>query len=494
MSEWVTTCNASPDWLSRDEVDSEAPRLSLTIVWSAAEPERIGETAFIDAALGERVLGRGEATLTDPSERLKFVRQRPGRLVPTSALKGDGLSRRQCLVRAERGGLAIQNCGRAAMLVDGTAQTEAHVSDGQIVTIRDQLVLYCSRQSPLPRLRSFDARQASAFGMADAHGIVGEHRAIWELRDQLAFAAESDQHVLLLGESGSGKELAAQALHQLSRRSKHALVARNAATFPSTLIDAELFGNVANYPNAGMPARTGIIGEADGSTLFLDEMAELPPEMQAHLLRVLDRGGEYQRLGDAQVRRSDFRLVAATNRDPTDLRIDILGRLTLQVQLPALVDRVLDIPLLVRHLLLRAANASPQLRDRFFVESADGPQPRVDPDLIERLLCHKFTYNIRELDSALWKAIADSPRNFVMLTRGLREQLEARSAAAANDGATNVAAEPSAQEIIDGLNRNANHVARTAEALGLSSRYALYRLMRKHGIVVERAIDAAQRS
>ena len=487
MSEWVTTCNASPDWLSRDEADSEAPRWCLTIAWSAAEPERIAETAFIDSLLGERVLGRGEATLSDPSERLKFVRQRPGRLSPTLALNGEGLSRRQCLVQSSSEGISIKNCGRAAMLVDGTVQSEALVKEGQLVTIRDQLVLYCSRQSPLQRLRYFDQRQAPAFGMADAHGIVGEHRAIWELRDQLAFAAESDQHVLLLGESGSGKELAARALHQLSRRCKKALVARNAATFPATLIDAELFGNAANYPNAGMPARTGIIGEADGSTLFLDEIAELPSEMQAHLLRVLDRGGEYQRLGDAQIRQSNFRLVAATNRDPTDLRIDILGRLTLQVQLPALVDRVLDIPLLVRHLLLRASDASPQLRERFFVESPDGPQPRVDPDLIERLLNHRFTFNIRELDGLLWKAIGDSSRNFVMLSRALREDFEALATGSSNANTPSTNAEPSAQDIIDGLNRNAKNVARTAESLGLSSRYALYRLMRKHGIVVERS-------
>jgi DNA-binding NtrC family response regulator len=492
MSEWVTTCNESPGWLSRDETGSESSRWCLTVLWSAAEPERIGETAFLDDLRQARVLGRGEATLEDPGERVKFVRQRPGRLIPTAALKGEGLSRRQCLVQAREDGVSIQNCGRAAMLVDGVASSEAQVKEGQLVAIRDQLVLYCSRQAPLARLRHFDTQQSPDFGLADAHGIVGEHRAIWELREQLAFAAQSDQHVLILGESGSGKELAARALHRLSRRCKNALVARNAATFPATLIDAELFGNAANYPNAGMPARNGIIGQVDGSTLFLDELAELPSEMQAHLLRVLDRGGEYQRLGDAQVRHSDFRLVAATNRDPTDLRIDILGRLTLQVQLPALVDRLVDIPLLVRHLLLRASEAAPQLRERFFVDSADGPQPRIDPDLIERLVRYQFTYNIRELDSLLWKAIADSPRNFVMLTRGLREELESR-------GSTTVTAlssgkEPSAQEIIEGLNRNAHHIARTAEALGLSSRYALYRLMRKHGIVIERANDTAASS
>ena len=145
----------------------------------------------------------------------------------------------------------------------------------------------------------------------------------------------------------------------------------------------------------------------------------------------------------------------------------------------------------VRHLLHRASNASPQLRDRFFVESDDGLQPRVDPDLIERLIRHRFTFNIRELDSLLWKAIAESPRNFVMLSRGLREDLDSQAAAQANVSTPNGSAEPSAQEIVDGLNRNANHVARTAEALGLSSRYALYRLMRKNGIVVERANDSA---
>jgi two-component system nitrogen regulation response regulator GlnG/two-component system response regulator HydG len=322
--------------------------------------------------------------------------------------------------------------------------------------------------------------------MADKHGIVGEHRAIWDLRDRLAFAAQSEQHVLLLGESGSGKELAARAVHQLSRRAGQALVARNAATFPATLIDAELFGNATNYPNAGMPARPGLIGQCDNSSLFLDEIAELPAELQAHLLRVLDRGGEYQRLGESQARQSHFRLIAATNRDATDLRLDFLGRLTLHVQLPALIDRITDIPLLVRHLLLRAATETASLRARFFVETPEGPQPRVEPDLIEGLVRHRFKYNIRELDGLLWKAIADSPRNFIRLTKPVREALSDAVITPKSDPRD----EPTSEQIVETLERNAHHVARTAEALGLSSRYALYRLMRKHGISVERANDA----
>ena len=139
---------------------------------------------------------------------------------------------------------------------------------------------------------------------------------------------------LLLGESGTGKELAARAVHQLSQRGRQQFVARNAATLPAGLIDAELFGNAKNYPNPGMPERRGLIGEADGGSLFLDEIGELPVELQAHLLRVLDGDGEYQRLGEGVARRSNFRLIAATNRDPSTLKHDLAARFTARIELP----------------------------------------------------------------------------------------------------------------------------------------------------------------
>ncbi len=122
----------------------------------------------------------------------------------------------------------------------------------------------------------------------------------------LAFAAQSSHHVLVQGDSGSGKELAARAIHALSSRQRGPFVTRNAATLPEGLVDAELFGTVRGYPHAGSPERRGVIGEADGGTLFLDEIGELRHDLQAHLLRVLDHGGEYQRLGDARTRRSTF--------------------------------------------------------------------------------------------------------------------------------------------------------------------------------------------
>src|SRR5205807_1302663 len=125
---------------------------------------------------------------------------------------------------------------------------------------------------------------------------------------------------------GCGKELVAQGIHALSSRRARKIVSRNAATFPDTLVDAELFGNAPNYPNQGMPERAGLIGEADGSTLFLDELGELPEALQTRLLRVLD-SGEYQRLGDSRRRSASFRFVAATHRSLEKLREDVAARL-----------------------------------------------------------------------------------------------------------------------------------------------------------------------
>src|SRR5581483_3361135 len=136
----------------------------------------------------------------------------------------------------------------------------------------------------------------------------------------------------------------ARAVHDSSTRADKPLVARNAATFPEGLVDAELFGHARNYPNAGMPERPGILGQAAGGTVFLDEISELPVALQTHLLRVLDRG-EYQRLGDSASRVADVRFIAATNR-PEGLRPDLAARFKLRIPLPTLAQRAEDIPLI----------------------------------------------------------------------------------------------------------------------------------------------------
>ncbi|MGH7295095.1 MAG: sigma-54-dependent transcriptional regulator, partial [Polyangiaceae bacterium] len=332
---------------------------ALVVAWCAEEPHRTGEVALFPARGAAQILGRGEGD-EDEVARVRFFRQRPGQLVPTPALSAPALSRRQLSIRPRGRGLEVERLGRCELSVNGAAVDTGIVGDGETVMIGGQLLLLCTRRAPaMKEALHFRMSGAPAFGEADSLSIVGESPLAWQLRDDLAFAASAGKHVLVQGESGTGKELAARAVHRLSPRASGPFVARNAATLPPALIDAELFGNAKNYPNHGMAERPGLVGQADGGTLFLDELAELPAEQQAHLLRVLDAGGEHQRLGDATTRRSDFLLVAATNRPPASIKHDLLARLTLRIQVPRLDARREDIPLLVRALLLHAAEKSP---------------------------------------------------------------------------------------------------------------------------------------
>jgi two-component system nitrogen regulation response regulator GlnG/two-component system response regulator HydG len=466
------------DWLrSQTELERATEVTALVIAWSAVEPHRVGEVALIADDAPDQMLGRGEVA-DSPVDRLAFHRQRPGSLVACPPIQGPAISQEQVLLRPAPGGLQIERVGRCGVLLSGSSVDQGLLRPGDTLSLKHQLVLYCTRRTAqLPALRSYPAGELHRFGEPDPHGMVGESATAWELRDQLAFAAHSDRHALLVGESGSGKELAAQALHALSRRGERPLVARNAATFPTGIIDAELFGNVKDYPNAGMDARPGLIGEADGSTLFLDEIAELPMELQAHLLRVLDAKGEYQRLGDAQMRRADLRIVAATNRALAELKQDLLARLTLRVEVPGLPCRRDDVPLLVRHMLKQAAAESPDVGERFFGEVAGaGPHARIEPSLVDLLVRHRYTHHARELEGLLWEAIAHSPGKFIALTEGVADKIEVEPAAA------EPVAELSPEEIRACLERHDGKVSRAWRELGLNSRYALYRLIKKYGL------------
>jgi two-component system response regulator HydG len=458
---------------------------ALVIAWSAEEPARVGEVAF-PGRLGEtRVLGRGD---DGEPERLRFLRQRPQEAVETAPLDGQAISRRQLVLRRFAAGIEVERVGRCALFVNGAPASRAAVTVGDTILLRGQLLLYCSaRPSRLPAARYFPEDAWGPFGGPDALGIIGESPTTWRLRDRLAFAAKSRAHVLLRGESGTGKELAARAIHRLSPRADRPLVSRNAATFPAGLIDAELFGNVKNYPNPGTPERPGLVGQAHGGTLFLDEIGELPQEMQAHLLRVLDEGGDYQRLGEAAARKSDLRLIGATNRPPSSLKHDLLARLTVRVELDALAERREDIPLLVRHLVLRAADKSPEVGARFVAQTKGRAEARVDAAAIDALLRRSFETNVRELDALLWNAMGESQGDAVPLTRAMAtpDPVEAREPRRPAITPAEPAREPTADEIRASIEGHRGNVRRAAAALGLTSRYALYRLMRKHGIDVK---------
>jgi two-component system nitrogen regulation response regulator GlnG/two-component system response regulator HydG len=455
---------------------AKAPRevLALVLAWSREEPGRAGEVAIVD---GEQILGRGGARAEDTVPRTAFRQQRPGKTTLMGPLDSLHVSRAQLRLAPLGDALVVESIGLCPLLVNGERVTRAEAKPGDTVQLEHELVfLVARRPERIPALTSARFGDELPFGAADPFGLVGETPAAWALRDRLAFAARAEGHVLVLGASGTGKELCAAAIHGLSARAERPLVARNAATFPAGLVDAELFGNAKNYPNPGTPERDGLIGEADGTTLFLDEIGELPAALQAHLLRVLDRNGEYQRLGESRVRRADLRVVAATNRAVTDLKHDFAARFTLEVEIPSLSDRAADVPLLARHLLARAAADNEEVRRRFCELRGGAVEPRVDPALVDRLLRHSFRTNTRELAQILWQALAESRGDTVELTAGVAQRLAEPALSRAAAGELDRAQIEAALAAADG------NVTRAARSLGLKNRFVLYRLMKKVGV------------
>ena len=474
-----TQSNPGLGWSSVDEVLAR-PFPCLVIAWSRAEPHRIGEVAILES---KRVLGRGPPEAGDPGPPLLVAPRRPMGGTDTGQFNDPRISRVQlALTPLPDGAIEVESPGRCALSLGGQVVKGGVVRPGDTITLSSALVLLVTPPRPLmQRLQYGQEYPQFPFGVADPHGIVGESPAAWALRDALVFAARSGHHVLVLGESGVGKELAARAVHALSPRRDGPFIARNAATFPEGLIDAELFGSAKNYPNAGSPERPGLLGEVDGGTLFLDEIGELPERLQVHLLRVLDRGGEYQRLGESSTRRANFRLVAATNKPAEALKADFRARFKVRVEVPGLDRRREDIPLLVRHLLAQARKEAPELVERFFERREGLPdEARIDPDAIEALLRHQFKLHTRELESFLSIAVQSSPGDYLMRTREVREYLalaSAEEAAPSSDRAA-AAAMIGRDQVVAELAAAGGRVMVAAIRLGIS-RFALYRLMER---------------
>jgi DNA-binding NtrC family response regulator len=189
----------------------------------------------------------------------------------------------------------------------------------------------------------------------DFEGIVGQSSALRQVLQLVGTVARSDSTVLLLGETGTGKELVAQAVHDRSRRKNRTLVKLNCAAIPTGLLESELFGHERGAFTGAIAQKIGRLELADQGTLFLDEVGDIPLELQPKLLRVL-QDGEFERLGSTRTKKVDVRLVAATNRDlermieERQFRSDLYYRLNVfPIRIPPLRERPEDIPLLVRY-------------------------------------------------------------------------------------------------------------------------------------------------
>jgi two-component system NtrC family response regulator len=225
--------------------------------------------------------------------------------------------------------------------------------------------------------------------------MIGNHRSVQRVRALIERVAPTHSTVLILGETGTGKELAARAVHNQSGRAEAPFVAINCGALPENLIESELFGHQKGAFTGADQSRSGLFEVANGGTLFLDEIGELPPALQAKLLRVLETG-EIRRVGANDSCKVDVRIICATHRNLPEMvqrgqfREDLMYRInTFEIQLPPLRDRVDDIEELARHLMCR-----------FRSDAASVPQ-LFDPLTIEALRSHVWPGNIRELANVI---------------------------------------------------------------------------------------------
>jgi DNA-binding NtrC family response regulator len=228
---------------------------------------------------------------------------------------------------------------------------------------------------------------------------VFKSKVMQQIEELIVAMAPSQANVLITGESGVGKEVIANVIHSRSRRADKPMVKLNCAAFPQTMIEAELFGYVKGAFTGAMNDFRGMIAEAEGSTLFLDEISEMPTDLQTRFLRVLQER-EYRPLGSTRTLRADFRLVATTNRPINQalaedrLRSDLYYRLnTFQIEIPPLRERKEDVPPLVASFV------------KTFAQQVGKTEPSISPDAFQKLLDYGWPGNVRELQNAIEYAV-----------------------------------------------------------------------------------------
>jgi DNA-binding NtrC family response regulator len=236
---------------------------------------------------------------------------------------------------------------------------------------------------------------------------VFKSKSMQEIEDLINSMAPSEANVLITGESGVGKEIVANLIHHRSRRSDRPMVKLNCAAFPQTMIEGELFGYVKGAFTGATNDFSGMIAEAHGSTLFLDEISDMPAELQTRFLRVLQER-EYRPLGSTRTLKADFRVVAATNRPiakalaENRLRSDLYYRInTFQIDVPPLRERKQDIPPLVAFFVKQ------------FAQQLGKPEPEIAPEAFQKLLDYSWPGNVRELQNTIEYAVVLARQNMI---------------------------------------------------------------------------------
>jgi len=312
----------------------------------------------------------------------------------------------------------------------------------------------------------------------DVSNIIGDSPRMVELRNLIKTVALSNATVLILGESGSGKELVAGAVHSLSQRREASYIRINCAAIPEQLLESELFGHERGAFTGALKLKLGRVEEADGGTIFLDEIGDMSRPLQAKLLRFLE-DGSFTRVGGNEELRVDVRLIAATNRDiieairQNQFREDLFHRLNVvQLRPPPLRERGRDVLLLAEHFL------------RQFNAAMNKPVRHISPGAQQKLLTHHWPGNVRELRNVIERAViletgteihAASLPEFHLETRLRKGELPVVPTGQSID---EVMSNFEREFILNSLEQHRYNLTRTAEQLKISRHALRYRMQR----------------
>ena len=339
---------------------------------------------------------------------------------------------------------------------------------------RDELLMRVRSATERRQLaRQVDLLQRQAEPAGSLSALIGSSPPMQRAKELITRAAAASGTVLVTGETGTGKELVARAIHAGSARAARPFVALNCAALTESLLENELFGHARGAFTGAGTAREGLIEHASGGTLFLDEIGTMPNGLQAKLLRALE-AGEVRRIGENESRKVDVRFVAATNLDikaaveAGEFRSDLFYRLNVhRIHLPPLRDRGDDVRALIEH---------------FLQKFGDGTVKSCAPAAWEALLAYPFPGNVRQLLHVIQRAVSIARGDRLEVDDLPEEVVAPRSQPAAPEGSVAAARERAEREmIVATLARNNGEVTAAAREMQVS-RTTMWRLMKKHGL------------
>jgi len=459
--------------ISTKTVEIAAPRMALTPCILDEDP---GQLEGLAAVIGE--MGYEPIPTTDPEEALRLVRRGRCRLL-LADLHLPGMRRYEFLDQVLR-------CGPGVHVI---VMTREYTLETALEAIRRGAADFLPKPVDRARLKKtldevaalYDQRrrvkalQEQLLKDLEFHGIVGKSPVMLEVFDFARKVARHYTNVLLLGATGTGKELVARAIHQISPVSQQKLAVCNCSALVDTLLESQLFGHMRGAFTGATDTRPGLFEYANEGTVFLDEVSETSLAMQAKLLRVI-QNREIQRVGSPEVRQINVRMIAATNRD---LRAEVLaGRFredlyyrlsSIQIRIPPLAERLEDIPLLVQFFLKKYTAA--------YGKDIAGLTRRAQTVLLQ----HPWPGNVRELENVISSACITASGDFIDLT-DLPEHLQQRNSGPAegDDWGTLSLGELRKVHIQRVLDVCKGNRLRAAQILGIG-RTSLYRYLKRDG-------------